>query len=71
MKRLLAFTAIVLLSACGKPSGISDEEYAKYKEFGAPKILYSCSIETSGTSYQSLATCNAITNTDEKLSCLE
>ena len=61
----------MLLSACGKPSGISNEEYAKYKEFGAPKILYSCSIETSGTSYDSLAACDAITNSDEKMSCFK
>ncbi len=32
-----------LLSACGNPGGISDADYAEYKQLGAPKILYSCS----------------------------
>ena len=32
-----------LMTACGgKPSGISDEFYEKYKMLGAPKILYQC-----------------------------
>lgn len=33
---------LLLLSACENPGGISDSEYLKYKELGAPKILYSC-----------------------------
>lgn len=32
-----------LLASCGNPGGIPDEQYAKYKELGAPKILYLCS----------------------------
>jgi hypothetical protein len=32
----------MFLASCGNPGGISDEEYAKYNELGAPKILYSC-----------------------------
>ena len=54
MKRLLlginmklinisALTACCLLiSGCGNPGGISDEEYEKYRQLAAPKILYSC-----------------------------
>lgn len=32
----------ILLASCGKPSGMPEEDYAKYTELGAPKILYSC-----------------------------
>jgi len=42
MKHLGIYAAVFFLSACGNPGGISDSEYAKYKELGAPKILYSC-----------------------------
>lgn len=33
---------MLTLTACGNPGGLSDIEYAKYKELGSPKILYSC-----------------------------
>jgi hypothetical protein len=36
------YLPIILLTACGNPGGISDEDYQKYQELGAPKILYSC-----------------------------
>ena len=42
MRHLILCSFVLLLSACGKPNGISDAEYAKYKEFGSPKILFSC-----------------------------
>ena len=45
MKYIIPCTAALLLSACGNPSGISDAEYAKYKELGAPKILFSCTTQ--------------------------
>lgn len=45
MKQLGICAAAFLLSACGNPGGISDADYAKYKELGAPKILYSCTRE--------------------------
>jgi hypothetical protein len=39
-----------LLPGCGgKPSGVSDAFYEKYKLLGAPKILYQCD-ETIGYS---------------------
>lgn len=34
--------ASIMLTSCGNPGDVSDEEYKKYKELGAPKILYSC-----------------------------
>lgn len=33
----------VFLTGCENPGGITDEEYARYKQLAAPKILYSCS----------------------------
>lgn len=45
-KHLMLASAVLLVS-CGNPVGISDSEYAKYKELGAPKILYSCSAPKS------------------------
>ena len=32
----------LLLACSGRPSGVSDEFYEKYKLMGAPKILYQC-----------------------------
>jgi hypothetical protein len=40
--RLMIIFGALLLAACDNPGGISDADYAKYKEYGAPKILYSC-----------------------------
>lgn len=42
MKNLVTYVSLFTLTACGNPSGISDAEYAEYKELGAPKILYAC-----------------------------
>lgn len=42
MKHLLSYLSVLSLAACGNPGGISDSEYANYKELAAPKILYSC-----------------------------
>ncbi len=44
MKKLASLCCFLgLLAGCdGKPSGISDEFYEKYKILGAPKILYQC-----------------------------
>ena len=47
MRRLISFVSVLLLSACGTPGGISDSDYAKYKELGAPKILFSCTEEAN------------------------
>lgn len=42
MKHVISCLSALSLAACGNPGGISDSDYAKYKELGAPKILYSC-----------------------------
>lgn len=42
-------TGSLLVACSGKPSGVSDEFYEKYKLLGAPKILYQCG-ETVGYS---------------------
>ncbi len=42
MKLPLLLMSTILLSACGKPDGIADADYEKYKELAAPKILYAC-----------------------------
>ncbi len=43
---------IVNLAGCGNPGGISDNDYAKFKQLGAPKLLYSC---TSTSDYPLLS----------------
>lgn len=48
MKHVLSYLALLSLAGCGNPGGISDSEYASYKELGAPKLLYSCTSESSG-----------------------
>jgi len=62
----------LLLSACGNPGGISDSDYAKYKELGAPKILYSCTKE-GRLDAAAVLQCMAIKNedADKKIACLE
>ncbi|MDO8652418.1 MAG: hypothetical protein Q7R66_09535 [Undibacterium sp.] len=42
MKILPPIALAIGLAACDNPGAISDQEYAKYNERGAPKILYSC-----------------------------
>lgn len=44
MKNYITYPLIIVITACGNPGGISDADYAKYKELGAPKILFSCAI---------------------------
>jgi hypothetical protein len=57
------------LLGCGKPDGISEEEYKKYKEFSAPKILYSCT--TEGINADGFVKCSQIQDVSERLSCME
>jgi hypothetical protein len=58
MKTLLAcLSLITTLAACGNPGGISDTSYKEYKELGAPKILYSCSIGSPDS--QALINCRS------------
>lgn len=71
MKKIAIILCAFALAACGKPGDMSDADYAKYKDFGAPKVLYSCSIETSGTTFESIETCSKIVNKDEMASCLQ
>ncbi len=57
---------VFLLSACGNPGGISDADYNKYKQLGAPKILYSCTYEIS-PDFTEMRDC--ILNGDSNESC--
>ncbi len=70
MKHFGIYAAALLLSACGNPGGISDLDYAKYKELGAPKILYSCTRERSLDATAALQ-CVEIKDMDKELACLE
>lgn len=54
MKKVAIVLCAFLLSACGKPSGISDADYAAYKELGAPKILFSCTTRASSEDPRSI-----------------
>jgi len=69
---MIIFGALVL-SACGKPDGISDADYAKYKEFGAPKILYSCKREGAySVDFNAVSKCAQIKDDHVKQAqCLE
>jgi hypothetical protein len=42
MKKEIVLLAAFVVGGCGNPGGISDAEYASFKELAAPKILYSC-----------------------------
>lgn len=44
-REFVAICSILVLISCGNPGDISDEDYKKYTELGAPKILYSCARE--------------------------
>lgn len=43
--KIAILLSMLFLASCGNPGDISDEDYKKYKELGAPKILYSCTKE--------------------------
>lgn len=64
---------LLLLSACNNPGGISDSEYAKFRELGAPKILYSCTLknQTDPAFIKAVRECLAITNASQEVECLE
>jgi hypothetical protein len=42
MRTLISVLTLLACSACGNPGDISDSDYQKYRDLGAPKILYSC-----------------------------
>lgn len=71
-KPALAVSTSFFLSACGNPGGISDAEYASYKELGAPKILYSCAVPMSFIQKASMACPNIDAMSEpEKKACIE
>lgn len=78
MKRLGICATALLLAACDNPGGIADSEYAKYKELGAPKILYSCNEgkKTLGADPKIVDECLRITDDsleglDKQLACMK
>lgn len=59
------------IAACGgKPSDMSGEDYAKYKEFGAPKLLYSCTMEGK-PSEEAYKRCGDLGSSDKIGECLK
>lgn len=72
MQNKLILLLSILLTACGNPGEISDEDYAKYKELGAPKILYTCNRgETLGVDIDALQVCLKIKDDAAKsLACV-
>ena len=71
MKRLITFALALSIAACGNPGGISDSEYAKYKELGAPKILYSCNKgETLGFDINAVQKCLKLNDPAKELACV-
>lgn len=82
MKYLVYCAVACFLSACGNPGGISDVEYAKYKELGAPKILFSCSTpnlrsvqeltEMKDKGMEKVYACGSLKGTEEdKIACVK
>lgn len=63
-KVVFAIGCGLIVAACGNPGEISDAEYAKYKELGAPKILYSCNRgETLGFDMNAVFECQKLLET--------
>lgn len=48
---------IANLAGCGNPGGISDIEYAEYKQLGAPKLLHSCTTTSDSNAMKQLIQC--------------
>jgi hypothetical protein len=73
MKRPCYLYASLLLTACGNPEGISDADYEKYQELGAPKILFSCTGDGRYTleGLQGQEACLAISDLSKQMECLE
>jgi hypothetical protein len=75
MKLFPIYVSALLLSACSNPGEISDDYYAKYKELGPPKILYSCDKgETPGFDLEASMACAATARDDtsfDLVACLE
>jgi len=65
MKHVLSYLAVLSLAACGNPGGISDSEYAAFKELGAPKLLYSCATKDTDLEARASFQCGG----DRKSSC--
>lgn len=69
MKKLILLLIPVTLIGCGKPKEMSDEDYQKYKDLGAPKILYSCT--TEGVNSDLYLKCLQTLKTDSNSTCLQ
>lgn len=48
---------VVNLAGCGNPGGISDDDYAKFKQLGAPKLLYSCTTTSDSNAIKQQIEC--------------
>lgn len=72
MKNRVIYVSLLTLTACGNPGEISDTEYAKYKELGAPKILYSCTqMENPNEDPKAYRLCLAHLDQEQKKSCVK
>ncbi len=66
----------ILLAGCGNPGDVSDDFYLKYKELGAPKLLYSCTTtmqwNLTGEGRAALGVCLDMKGiaSDEQIDCL-
>jgi hypothetical protein len=57
----MIFVVVLMLTGCENPGGMSDENYAEYKELGAPKILYTCQQEEQlAVNFEALKKCSEI-----------
>ena len=48
---------IANLAGCGNPGGISDTDYARFKQLSAPKLLYSCTTTSDGNAMDQMIEC--------------
>ena len=52
-----AIFVITNLAGCGNPGGISDDDYAKFQQLGAPKLLYSCTTTSDSNALEKSMEC--------------
>lgn len=52
-----ALFVIASLAGCENPGGISDTDYARFKQLGAPKLLYSCTTTSDGNAMDQMIEC--------------
>jgi len=69
----ISYVPLLLLTACGNPGGISDADYAEYKELSAPKFLYTCTVDArfSAAGLKVMQKCLQIDDLPKQFECMD